>query len=274
MLKMKIFYIIFLALYSQQSMISQLTTNTTVVKDDIKFTFGSSFVKSFSVTFLSELADKTFILLLFYSMRMSKCKLVVLALISLLGMNLLTVILGVSIPLLLYANFIDWIALILFFIFSIMLFEEAFHMENKTLKVRYDKYTKKHQKIKEQAISRAVSEPDLYMRERLLSTDEADTEQLYVREEDPKLAWAFFTSLVVAECGDRSMFSTLLIAAVYDFWGVIFGTTIAHIICILLAIFIGSFLSNYITEKQTNYIGGVIFLLFSIEMILLKFGIL
>jgi putative Ca2+/H+ antiporter (TMEM165/GDT1 family) len=266
----------FILTLCQCSELIQLTTNTTVVRDDIKFPFGTSVVKSFSVTFMAEVADKTFILLLFYSMRMAKVKLILLSLVSLLGMNLLTVILGGSIPLLLYANFIDWVALILFFIFSIMLFEEAYHMDNKTLKTRYDKYTKKHQKLKEQALMRTLSEPDPSLRERLLSEGDAEIEHIQTnvpQQEDPRLVWSFFTSLMVAECGDRSMFSTLLIAAVYDFWGVLLGSTVAHIICILLAIFMGSFLSNYVTEKQTNYIGGALFLFFAIEMVLLKFGI-
>jgi putative Ca2+/H+ antiporter (TMEM165/GDT1 family) len=234
-------------------------------------------VKSFSVTFMAEVADKTFILLLFYSMRMAKVKLILISLASLLVMNLLTVILGGSIPLLLYANFIDWVALILFFIFSIMLFEEAYHMDNKTLKTRYDKYNKKHQKLKEQALMRTLSDPDITIRERLLSEGDAEIEHIQMsvpQQEDPKLAWSFFASLMVAECGDRSMFSTLLIAAVYDFWGVLLGSTIAHIICILLAIYSGAFLSNYVTEKQTNYIGGALFLFFALEMVLLKFGII
>jgi putative Ca2+/H+ antiporter (TMEM165/GDT1 family) len=274
---MKILILILLLKYTLEHSGIQLITNSTVLHDDIKFGFGSSFVKSFSVTFMAEVADKTFILLLFYSMRMKKLKLIIIASVSLLLMNLLTVILGGSIPLLLYANFIDWVALILFFIFSIVLFEEAFHMENKTIKTRYDKYTKKHQTLKEDALRKATSEPNIELRERLLSVESVEIEhinRIIPEEEENKLVWTFFTSLMVAECGDRSMFSTMLIAAVYDIWGVLLGTTLAHLICIILAVFLGSWLSTRLAEKQTNFLGGFIFLLFALEMLLLKFQVL
>jgi putative Ca2+/H+ antiporter (TMEM165/GDT1 family) len=53
-------------------------------------------------------------------------------------------------------------------------------------------------------------------------------------------------------------------------WGVLIGSCLAHTLCILLAIYLGNFLSKYLTEKQMCYFGGLIFFVFSIQILLLK----
>src|SRR5690606_7135149 len=117
----------------------------------------------------------------------------IIAIIALIGMNILTILIGNAIPLLLYKNFIDWVAIILFFIFSVFLFEEAYTMESKTLKARYDKYLQKHERVKiSKSFKRANSEEGMDLKAPLVS--EEDQENQIPPEEGNKMIWTFFSS--------------------------------------------------------------------------------
>lgn len=354
-----------------------------ITEDDInahklglKMGFWSSFISSFGVICVSEIADKTFILLLFFSMKTSKIKLFIVASIALISMNIISVIIGYAIPVLLYKNLIDWLAIVSFIAFGIYLLSEAFEMSDKTVEDRYIKYIKKQRKLRkkdtfgntskafylnykntsEAGSSNSLNErllesnkigsiseknlPKIDLRNRLSNiTELVDLENetrynedfnlsqndrienslnnfnepvnnnkipvayynaiednltnnnnnnfeddvkyqitkndiLIDEESQPKVLWAFFSTLIIAECGDRSQITTIFISAVYDFWGVLVGSSLAHVFCIIMAIFVGTIISKYLTEKQMNYFGGFIFLIFALQIILLKLNVI
>jgi len=62
------------------------------------------------------------------------------------------------------------------------------------------------------------------------------------------------------------------LATVYNFSGVILGTTTALICTIVSAVYLGSYISKYISEKTLNYIAAIIFFAFGLEILLSKFG--
>ncbi|MCO5614609.1 hypothetical protein L7F22_068893 [Adiantum nelumboides] len=76
-------------------------------------------------------------------------------------------------------------------------------------------------------------------------------------------ALATFGLVFVAEWGDKSFFSTVALSAASSPVGVVLGAVAGHGIATLLAVLGGSFLSNYISEKVTAYIGGSLFLIFA-----------
>lgn len=90
--------------------------------------------------------------------------------------------------------------------------------------------------------------------------------------EEREHIYALMYSILVAECGDRSQISSILLATVYNFSGVMIGTTIALIITIMLAVFLGNIISKHISEKSLNYLAALIFLGFGIEIFLSKIG--
>lgn len=95
-------------------------------------------------------------------------------------------------------------------------------------------------------------------------------EMNYNENEEKKTVYALIYSIIVAECGDRSQFSTILLATVNNFSGVIIGSTFALIFNILLAVFLGRYITKIITEKTLYYIAAIIFLIFGIEILITK----
>ncbi|KAH7288033.1 hypothetical protein KP509_31G008500 [Ceratopteris richardii] len=77
------------------------------------------------------------------------------------------------------------------------------------------------------------------------------------------IALATFGLVFLAEWGDKSFFSTIALSAASSPIGVVSGSVVGHGIATLLAVLGGSFLSSYISEKVTAYIGGTLFLVFA-----------
>jgi len=98
-----------------------------------------------------------------------------------------------------------------------------------------------------------------------------EEEQNFDIDEKKKIYTLMYT-IIVAECGDRSQISSVLLSTVYDISGVMLGTTTALLCTIVLAVFYGSKISKYISEKCLNYVAGIIFLLFGFEILLTKIG--
>ena len=67
--------------------------------------------------------------------------------------------------------------------------------------------------------------------------------------------------------------ATIAIAALYDFYGVLCGTMLAYACTIMIAIFVGHIVSKFLSEKQMGLIGGIVFLLFALQILLYKLGI-
>ena len=68
----------------------------------------------------------------------------------------------------------------------------------------------------------------------------------------------------LAEWGDRSQISTILLAAKHNPLIIFVSVVMAHCLCSLGAILCGKLLSEKISERQVNLIGGIIFFVFGI----------
>ncbi|KAL7219980.1 hypothetical protein ACSBR2_012942 [Camellia fascicularis] len=70
------------------------------------------------------------------------------------------------------------------------------------------------------------------------------------------------------EWGDRSMLATIALGAAQSPWGVASGAIVGHLIATSIAIVGGAFLANFISEKLVGYLGGALFLIFSVATFL------
>ena len=212
--------------------------------------FFKSVSQSFTLIFLSELADRTFILVLLYASKLTWFPLLLTSLLSMGLMNILAIFLGYLVPLILVKDVIDWIGFFCFLIFGILSINESLNMEQITL---HDEMLKE------------------------MEEDEKNYQKLPDNEEGNKgtfsLCLELFWFLCLSEIGDKSEITTIAITAMLNFYGVLCGTMFAYFCTIIIAIFLGHILSHYISEKQMNIIGGVIFLLFALEILLVKVGI-
>ena len=91
-----------------------------------------TFAQSFTMTFLTLMGDETFILLILLKQQFQKSQLIFFAFcLSLLILNTINVLIGRSLDLLLYQNFIDLIAMLIYFIISIKHFLRYFDKNNR-----------------------------------------------------------------------------------------------------------------------------------------------
>ncbi|XP_052862479.1 uncharacterized protein LOC128269142 [Anopheles cruzii] len=74
-----------------------------------------------------------------------------------------------------------------------------------------------------------------------------------------------FTMTFLAEWGDRSQLTTIILSARENVYGVIAGGIIGHSICTGLAVIGGRMIAQRISVRTVTLIGGVVFLLFAVS---------
>jgi len=102
----------------------------------------NSFLRSFSLLLVSEVMDKTFLIILYFSTKLPSGKLLFFSGVSLLFMNCISIILGYSLPFLLYRSLIEWIALISFIFLSFAYVNEAYYLDDDTHEQKINKRIK------------------------------------------------------------------------------------------------------------------------------------
>ena len=218
--------------------------------------FLGSLGQSFTIIFLSELADRTFILVLIYASKLSWMPLLLTGLLSMGLMNILAITVGYLVPLLIVKGVVDWIGFFCFLLFGIFSINESINMESTSV---HDEMIK--QKEEDEKSYKMLSDNE---------NNNSNDENKGTFSTCLELFWF----LCLSELGDKSEITTIAIAALYNFYGVLCGTMIAYFCTIIIATFLGNVLSHYISEKQMNLIGGIIFLLFALEILLVKYGII
>jgi len=219
--------------------------------------FYPSLIQSFLVIFLSEIADRTFILVLIYSLKMHWLPLIITSMLAMAFMNLLAIVAGYTVILLIPRSLINWIGFACFLAFGIFSVYEGITMESKTI----------HEEYQEEMTEQGKN----YQ----LANDEENNNN---EEKNEKSMWALcaelFGFLCLSELGDKSEISTVTIAAVYNLYAVLIGTMVAYFACILIATFLGLVIGKFLTEKRMTIIGGILFICFAIQILIIKiFGL-
>lgn len=99
-----------------------------------------------------------------------------------------------------------------------------------------------------------------------------------VKKIKPKSTWYLitrillqaFTMTFVAEWGDRSQLSTIVLAARDNAYGVIVGGVLGHAICTGLAVIGGRMIAQRISVRTVTIVGGVVFLLFAFSAFIIS----
>ena len=212
--------------------------------------FYPSLIQSFLIIFLSEIADRTFILVLIYSLKMHWVPLILTSLFAMYFMNLLAIVAGYTVILLVPRSLIDWIGFFCFLLFGIFCVYEGLNMESKSVTEEY-----------EEEIQRTESNY-------LLVSDE--NKEQNNKESTWKLCLELFGFLCLSEFGDKSELSTVTIAAVYNLYAVLIGTMLAYFCAIAIAAFLGHWAGKFLTEKMMNIIGGILFIGFAVQILIIK----
>jgi len=100
------------------------------VEKDYDINFNLSMIESFFLTLLAELGDKTFIMLIILQLKTNRITIFMSALLAELLMNCFAISLGFLIDYLLYKNLIDYISIMVAFIYGFFLVGGSFRQEN------------------------------------------------------------------------------------------------------------------------------------------------
>merc|ERR1719505_445857 len=79
-----------------------------------------------------------------------------------------------------------------------------------------------------------------------------------------------FTLTFLAEWGDRSQLTTIILGSREDPLGVSIGGTLGHALCTGLAVIGGRLIAQRISVRTVTLIGGVVFLLFALSALYLN----
>jgi putative Ca2+/H+ antiporter (TMEM165/GDT1 family) len=79
---------------------------------------------------------------------------------------------------------------------------------------------------------------------------------------DWKIFAAVFSSIFIAELGDKTQLATLLFASEKEIgrWTVFTGASLALIVTSAIGVIAGSAISHYVSEKTLHYAAGICFI--------------
>jgi len=87
---------------------------------------------------------------------------------------------------------------------------------------------------------------------------------------DIKILLTVFTTVFLAELGDKTQLAILLFAADKDVskWTVFIGASMALVVASGIGVLAGGFVSQYVSEKYLSYLAGVGFIVIGIWTLL------
>jgi len=308
------------------------------IEKDYDINFKLSIFEAFLLIFIAELGDKTFIMLIILQLKSNCITVFVSSLFAELLMNFLAIVMGYFIDFLLYKNLIDYIGILISFMYGLFLLGSSFREENISFatelvlnqknyetsftelleesKIEKNEETRKNQRYPLNAKLETISEVDASKEEtkHFKITKEGysfpkienissnmnsnntnnsstssnpnvqlkrnDTELEIAlneildknkeNEEDKKLDinvfWTIFKTMILSEFFDRTQISTLSMSSIFNFSGVLIGSSIALTITCYLGAYQGKNMIKILKEKVLSFILGCIFIAYAIQV--------
>lgn len=228
--------------------------------------FIHAWVASFSVIIVSELGDKTFFIAAIMAMRHPRFTVFLAAMSAIFIMNTLAVILGMATTVI--PRFIThYGSIVLFAVFGVKMLHEGYQMSEDEGKEEMEEVQKSITKKESSNVDyETVSAEDpetgiiktagsLPMSTRIRRKLMAYVSLVFIET---------FTMTFLAEWGDRSQISTIILAAREDIMGVTVGALCGHLICTGIAVLGGRIIAQMISVRTVTLIGGFVFIFFSL----------
>ncbi|XP_034937777.1 transmembrane protein 165 [Chelonus insularis] len=242
-------------------------TGTTMVYQDPEPTiiktsnlgFLHAFVASLSVIVVSELGDKTFFIAAIMAMRHPRLIVFSGAISALAAMTILSVIFGYAATIIPRA-YTYYISTALFALFGLKMLRDGYYMSategQEELEEVQSDLRKREDELEKEAITTTVQDPEAGVSKK---TSKANPWMFLSR-----IFLQAFTLTFLAEWGDRSQLTTIILAAREDVYGVIVGGVLGHSFCTGLAVLGGRMIAQRISVRTVTIIGGLVFLLFAL----------
>lgn len=235
---------------------SKLTMDTDYLNIFHQAGFMHAFVASLSVIIVSELGDKTFFIAAILAMKNSRLVVFVASMLALGIMTILASMMGVAttvIP----RVYIHYTSIILFVAFGLKMLKEGYDMSHDEAKEELDQVQSSIEKKDQAEGANGCARPNIYASEDpetgvIKSLPEVPLRTKIKRKFLIFVSLAFietFTMIFLAEWGDRSQISTLILAARENVYAVTFGALLGHLLCTGLAVVGGRFIAQMISVK-------------------------
>uniref|UniRef100_A0A915DMN5 GDT1 family protein n=1 Tax=Ditylenchus dipsaci TaxID=166011 RepID=A0A915DMN5_9BILA len=228
------------------------TTLATITGTDIGF--YHAFLASLSVIVVSELGDKTWFIATIMAMRHSRITVFCGAMSALALMTVLSATLG-WVTHLIPHKLVFYVSTALFAFFGLKMLHEGYHMSPNEGQEEYEEAQAEVQKNELDMESSKFSEMESG------SKTSSNSSTWRIISFVSTIFLKSFSLTFVAEWGDRSQLTTILLGARESVAGVILGGILGHAICTGIAVIGGRLLAQRISVRTVTLIGGVVFLL-------------
>lgn len=235
----------------------------------------NALLASFSVIIVSELGDKTFIITAIMAMKNSRLIVFLSSATALLLMTILSVGMGIAVTVVpkLYTHYAS---IVLFLCFGLKMLKEAYDMQSESEESEFDEVKRSLEESEQTDGLKTVgltvnSNPDDQSRiadntaKPVGNSEEVPSvsPELIKTVQVAPIIIKVFTMILIAEWGDRSQISTIILAARDNTIGVFVGSLSGHVLCTGLAVIGGHFIANMISAKTMTLLGGLTFLSFT-----------
>uniref|UniRef100_A0A915KK83 GDT1 family protein n=1 Tax=Romanomermis culicivorax TaxID=13658 RepID=A0A915KK83_ROMCU len=244
--------------------------------------FWHALVASFSVIIVSELGDKTFFIAAILAMRHSRLAVFLGAAFALFFMTILSVFLG-WITQIIPRSVTYYVSTALFAIFGLKMLKEGWQMSpsegQEEFEEAQEEVRKREDQIAKIEAESLLTSVQITDTPKISSSNNNNTSTgpnfLKTRRSSAtfRLILRFlgaiflesFTLTFLAEWGDRSQLTTIVLASRENVVGVTLGGFIGHALCTGLAVIGGRFVAQKISVRTVTIIGGVVFILFALS---------
>nr|XP_028598987.1 transmembrane protein 165 [Podarcis muralis] len=233
--------------------------------DKTNLGFIHAFVAAISVIIVSELGDKTFFIAAIMAMRYNRLTVLAGAMLALGLMTCLSVLFGYAttvIP----RVYTYYVSTALFAIFGIRMLREGLKMGadegQEELEEVQAELKKKDEELQRTKLLNGPGDVET-------GTGPAIPQRKWLHFISPIFVQAF-TLTFLAEWGDRSQLTTIVLAAREDPYGVAVGGTVGHSLCTGLAVIGGRMIAQKISVRTVTIIGGIVFLAFAFSALFIS----
>ncbi|GMS87408.1 hypothetical protein PENTCL1PPCAC_9583, partial [Pristionchus entomophagus] len=152
-----------------------------------------------------------------------------------------------------------YVSTALFFLFGLKMLHEGWHMSGSEGQEEFEE-----------------AQADVQQREMNMDSGKLLDMEAGAARADKNSAWAIFsfvstifveafTMTFLAEWGDRSQLTTIILGAREDIAGVIIGGVLGHALCTGIAVMGGKLVAQRISVRTVTLVGGVVFLIFALS---------
>ncbi|XP_022903388.1 putative divalent cation/proton antiporter TMEM165 [Onthophagus taurus] len=230
----------------------ETATGTNTPAENTGFVHG--FIASISVILVSEIGDKTFFIAAIMAMRHPRLTVFAGAIFALALMTFLSALFGWLINVVPRA-YTFYISTALLAIFGLKMLKEGYNMsstegQEEMEEVQLDLRKKEEEYEKENLDPEAGGANKRTAKQSILSA----VSRVFLQA---------FTLTFLAEWGDRSQLTTIVLGAREDVYGVIIGGIAGHSVCTGAAVLGGRMIAQRISVRTVTIIGGIVFLIFA-----------